>query len=313
MKKLLFFLLIFAVAELASASGRMLWGFFAHKRINYMAVFTLPPAMIGFYKRHIDYISAHAVDPDKRRYSDPAEGARHFMDTEWYGQHIFDTLPLNWKDALARYGADSLRAHGIVPWHIERMLWRLRKAFEEHDVAAILKNSAEIGHYIGDAHVPLHTTANYDGQFTNQRGIHAFWESRIPELLADHYNYFAGRAEYLDHPSERIWKTLAMSYAAKDSVLCMEECLSQTFPSDLKYAPESKGSGVTIVYSEAYSQAYNQKLSSMIERRMRESIHLVGSFWYTAWVMAGQPNLDELTQKIQQDTLNPGDTPKLTK
>jgi hypothetical protein len=33
----------------------------------------------------------------------------------------------------------------------------------------------------------------------------------------------------------------------------------------------------------------------MIERRMRDAIIAVGSVWYTAWVDAGQPNLNELT------------------
>lgn len=45
------------------------WGFYGHRRINRMAVFTLPPAMFGFYKRHIDYITDHATDPDSRRYA----------------------------------------------------------------------------------------------------------------------------------------------------------------------------------------------------------------------------------------------------
>ena len=29
----------------------------------------------------------------------------------------------------------------------------------------------------------------------------------------------------------------------------------------------------------------------MVEERMRASIVLLGSFWYTAWVNAGQPDL----------------------
>ena len=31
------------------------WGFYGHKKINRMAVFTLPPEMLGFYKKHIEY------------------------------------------------------------------------------------------------------------------------------------------------------------------------------------------------------------------------------------------------------------------
>jgi hypothetical protein len=32
----------------------------------------------------------------------------------------------------------------------------------------------------------------------------------------------------------------------------------------------------------------------MVERRMQESIKAVASFWITAWVQAGQPNLAAL-------------------
>jgi len=40
------------------------WGFFGHRKINYYAVFLLPPEMILLYKQHIAFIEEHAVDPD---------------------------------------------------------------------------------------------------------------------------------------------------------------------------------------------------------------------------------------------------------
>ncbi|MGC6428813.1 MAG: hypothetical protein ACON4Y_05945 [Flavobacteriales bacterium] len=55
----------------------------------------------------------------------------------------------------------------------------------------ILFICSDLGHYIADANVPLHTTINYDGQLTGQKGIHAFWESRLPELFSSEYNFFA--------------------------------------------------------------------------------------------------------------------------
>src|SRR5882757_5704252 len=79
------------------------WGFWGHKRINNQACFTLPPGMFGFYKRHIDYITEHAVDPDKRRYSDPEEAPRHYIDLDRYGEHPFDSLPKRWNDAVLKY------------------------------------------------------------------------------------------------------------------------------------------------------------------------------------------------------------------
>src|SRR5262245_36396839 len=95
------------------------WGFWAHKKINNMAVFTLPPEMVPFYKKYIDYITGHAVDPDRRRNAMPEEAPRHYIDTEHYG----DSVPQYWKDAVARYGEDSLNAYGIVPWYIVKMTY----------------------------------------------------------------------------------------------------------------------------------------------------------------------------------------------
>ncbi len=69
------------------------WGFWAHKRINRLAVFTLPPEMIVFYKDNIEYISEHAVDPDKRRYATVDEAPRHFIDIDRYGAYPFEELP----------------------------------------------------------------------------------------------------------------------------------------------------------------------------------------------------------------------------
>src|SRR5215216_4064710 len=95
---------------------------------------------------------------------------------------------------------------------------RLVNAFKEKDAVRILKLSAEIGHYIADAHVPLHASSNHNGQLTNQKGIHGFWESRIPEMLAGkEWNFFIGRADYLKNPSSFIWKKLLESAVAADT------------------------------------------------------------------------------------------------
>ena len=61
------------------------WGFFAHQKINRLAVFTLPQEMIEFYKHHIQYISENAINPDKRRYAIEEEAARHYIDLDVYG------------------------------------------------------------------------------------------------------------------------------------------------------------------------------------------------------------------------------------
>jgi hypothetical protein len=292
-KKILFVFLCTLIAKHCFC-----WGFYAHRKINYYSVFLLPPEMMVLYKPYAEFIMEHAVDPDKRRYAVPAEAPRHYIDIDQYGVYPYDSLPRKWNDALAKYSEDTLNAHGIVPWWIQTMLSRLTNAFKEKNQALILKYSAEIGHYIADAHVPLHASSNHNGQLTDQKGIHGFWESRIPELLADkEWDFFIGKAEYIKAPLDFIWKRVLESASASDTVLKFEKNLSASFPEDQKYSFEERN-GVTIrQYSSAYTIKYNEIMKGMVERRMRQSIFAVASFWYTAWVNAGQPDLTKLSHK----------------
>lgn len=274
------------------------WGFYAHQKINYYAVFLLPPQMLLFYKQNIQFLSEHAVDPDKRRYLIAQEGARHYIDINEYGTYPYSNLPHRWDSAVAKFGEDTLQSHGIVPWWIQTVKFRLTNAFKEKDAAKILKISADIGHYIADAHVPLHANSNHNGQLTNQRGIHGFWESRIPELLAEkEWSFFIGKAEYISNTQDFIWKRVLESAAASDTVLKAEKDLSLQFAADKRYAFEERNGVVQRQYSSGYSITYNKVLNGMVERRMRQSIYAVASFWYTAWVDAGQPDLSKLTGK----------------
>ncbi|MEO8112493.1 MAG: zinc dependent phospholipase C family protein [Ginsengibacter sp.] len=300
MKKILLLLVLICIT-----SQSYCWGFFAHKKINYLAVFLLPPQMLILYKPNIEFISEHAVDPDKRRYAVAAEGSRHYIDIDYYGKYPYSDLPHNWKEAVVKYSEDTLQANGIVPWHIQTMLSRLTNAFKEKNFSAIMKNSAEIGHYIADAHVPLHASSNHNGQLTNQRGIHGFWESRVPELLADkQFDFFVGKAEYIKNPGVFIWDRVLESGNESDSVLSIEKALSQQFPGDKKYSFEKRNNVVIRQYSSAYTIAFNNKLNGMVERRMRQAIFAVASFWYTAWVNAGQPDLSSLsTQSFTESDL----------
>ena len=256
--------------------------------------------MIGFYKEHIEFITEHAVDPDKRRYAVEGEAQCHYIDLDHYykpGENPFDVMPRKWKDAVAKFSEDTLQAYGIVPWHITIMKLRLQKAFESKNIDLILKYSADIGHYIADAHVPLHTTENYNGQFTGQRGIHGLWESRLVEINAENYGYFVGKAGYVKSVLDFTWEAVEESHLALDSVLKMERELTAEFPSDRKYAFEQRGNTTIQTYSKEFCHAYHNNMNGMVERRLRSAIIAVGSIWYTAWVDAGQPDLRSLQNK----------------
>jgi hypothetical protein len=342
------------------------WGFFAHKRINRLAVLTLPPEMMVFFKPNIDWLADHAVDPDMRRYATKHEAPRHYIDLDEYGKPPFDDLPRLWADAMLQYtdvwavtaagdtvqvfgsqkpvpenlarsykdfffqhllprfyeddemlDADSLNIflqkneiplhaqtafyrehlseHGTVPWHLQKMQRDLTDAFRQRNSKRILRLCADMGHYIGDAHVPLHTTSNYNGQKTGQHGIHGFWESRVPELFADEqYDYFVGKPDYIAHPVDFFWQAVFDSHSMVDSVLSFEHALRLSFPSDRQMCPDLRNGVSILAYCRDYSAAYQTALQGMMERRMRAAIHAVSSAWYTAWSDAGQPDLSRL-------------------
>ena len=282
-----------ALLMLCSPMPGMAWGFYGHRLINRMAVFLLPPEMMVVYKPYQGFLVEHAVDPDKRRYIVKEEGPRHFMDMDHY--QPWDSIPASWSKALEKYGEDSLNKHGIAPWWIQYMMGRLTLAFEKKDKAAILKLSADLGHYIADIHVPLHASSNHNGQHTGQIGIHGFWESRIPELFAEEeFDFLIGKASYLPSVSAAVWRVIRESAKAADTVLTVEKQLSLRFPQDGKYAFEERNGLLVRQYSSAYSKTYHDQLRGMVERRMRASIQMTANCWYTAWVNAGQPDLRSL-------------------
>ena len=293
MRKELFLLLVL----LAAPAPAQAWGFFGHRLLNRLAVYTLPPEMLPFFKANIDYLTANATRPDSRRTVVPTEAPRHFMDVDVYGDSALTRhgLPRAYADAVALAGGeDSLLRHGIVPWQVALMKNQLTAAFQRQDADAILRLSADLGHYVADACVPLHTTKNYNGQLTGQRGIHALWESRLPELLAADYDLFTGPAPYLDHPANAAWAAVARAHAAVDSVLAFEKTLTAQFPADRKYGYEARGSATARVYARDFSRAYHARLGGQVERQLRYASRLIGAFWYTCWVDAGAPDLSQL-------------------
>lgn len=299
--KFLFFLIALCICQTLSG-----WGFFAHKKINHYAVFTLPTMLAQFYKSNVHYLAEHAVDPDRRRAVMEGEGERHYIDLDLYGAGGGDAMLLPWGQALGRYGEDTLRSRGILPWQIQFTYRQLVSAFSEGNSKAILKLSADLGHYIADAHVPLHTTSNYNGMQTGQEGIHAFWESRLPEAFAPAYNFAVGKARYIEDTQAEAWGMVAASFLLVDSVLAIEKALSASYRQDQKYRYEKRNGQLVRTYSASFSSAYHTALNGMVERRMRDAIISIGSYWYSAWVDAGQPYLQRPTApSLPIDTVQP--------
>ena len=297
-----YFFYLILVSACFSFANSNLWGFYGHKKITRLAIYTLPEEMMHFYKQHAAIIIEKSVAPDQRRYVIPEEGPKHYIDLDHY--HNLDSIPKYWFDAVEKYGEDSLLSKGIVPWAAYFTFKQLTKAFSEGDYDRIIRKSCDLAHYLADANVPLHTTSNYNGQLTGQKGIHGFWETRLPQLYSDDYDFLVGRATYVLDPQEAIWNSVLQANQFVDSLFLIEKQATQSVGASKKFAFEDKGKRTVKVYSEKYAQAYHEAMP-VVERQMHRSIKLIGDFWFTAWIEAGQPDLSKITKsnKVVEDSL----------
>lgn len=361
--KLLGLMLVLVVLS-SFVVGPPAWGFFGHRLINKMAVFTLPQEMLPVYKKHIFYLSEHAVDPDKRRYALRNEAFRHYIDIDHWDTIPFPNVPRDFKTAILSHAAlvgitaeqdtvilnkevrnldsfyfenivrdrysplieleeEAVQSHldkkvaydkyvflnpfvayGVLPYFLEDFYQVLVRVMSDGNLEAILKVSADMGHYIGDAHVPLHTTTNYNGQLTNQLGIHAFWESRLPELFAeDEYDMVVGKADYIVDKQSYFWDIITESHKLLRQVLADELELKNAYPSDKQYCFDNRLERTVRVECPEYAEAYHASLDGMVERRMQDAIYSLGCVWYSAWIDAGQPDLSKLEDNRDLDKL----------
>ncbi|MBS1530614.1 MAG: S1/P1 Nuclease, partial [Bacteroidetes bacterium] len=105
---------------------------------------------------------------------------------------------------------------------------------------------------------------------------------------------YAGKARYIENPLNEAFKICRASFKEVDSVLRLQRMVDKNFPREKRYETVRRNGKNMQDYSEAYTKAYNATLKGMVERRLRASIAEIGSYWYSAWVDAGQPDLNKL-------------------
>lgn len=277
------------------------WGFWAHKQIHRRAVQAMPEPAAAFFREYATFLIEHSIDADDRRRIDPTEAEQHFIDIDRYGKYPFPELPRRFEDAVKKYTLDTVRANGVVPWRIAAFTDSLTHAFKMKNLDKILFFAANVGHYVADAHVPLHTTENYDGQLTGQKGLHARWESEIPERFMRHLetqNEPAPRAKYIANKTEESFKWVLESYLMVDSVLkCDLKAKEGLKPEEIYKVVIDKNGREREIYTPLYYERFKQALGDMVERRFEQAIERVASVWYSAWIDAGRPDLTELIRK----------------
>lgn len=302
MKYLIRFSLIAGIISLSS------WGFLVHRTINQLAVYRLPDPLQGFFYQQMDYLVKHSVRADQRRNEDSTEATKHFIDLEAYGNNALADMPRNWNAAVARYSKDSLLKYGYVPYYVVLMQENLTRAFHNRQRDSILFYAADLAHYISDAHVPLHTTINYDGQLTDQKGLHALWETVVPELeLANYELVEPGTAQYINDKNAAIWTAVAKAYNQLPAVFGEEKEATKLFTEATKFRIQLRNGREVKYFTTAFALEYSKRMGTSINNQLKASARMVADFWYTAWVDAGKPDLQQLYTRL----LSPEEKAKL--
>ncbi|QEC66826.1 hypothetical protein FRZ67_05725 [Panacibacter ginsenosidivorans] len=296
-KKILFSVLLVSITLVISS-----WGFLAHKTIHQLAIYELPKDLCNFFYHNIDYLQYNSVRPDIRRNNDKSEEPKHYIDFEAYGDSAAYTMPWQWNDACKKFSKDTLLKYGYAPYWIIEMQKKLTNAFKQGNADSILFYAADLGHYIEDINVPLHTSINYDGQLTNQKGLHALWETVVPEIEITNYNLSSGhKAKYIKNKERAVWSAAQRSHALLPAVFAKETEVSRRFTDATKYRIEHRNGKDVKYYTTDFAKAYGAALGSSINQQLMNAANMVADFWYTAWTDAGKPELDKLPKAKLSD------------
>ena len=255
------------------------WGFEAHKYIMARAISLLPREIRPFFEAQRAFVVERAIDPDLWRTAGwEDEAPRHFVDMDAYGAYPFKDLPHDYDEAVKRYGKEFVLKNGTLPWRTEEIYKKLVEAFQQNAGYSrdnIKFFSAVIGHYVGDAHVPFHAALNYDGQLTQQWGIHSRFESEL-------FDRYRTRLRVIPRPLVPVENAREFIFGA----------LTSGFPfvQPILDADKSAVAGREI-YDDEYFRIMFGSLRPMLEQRLAESINGAASVITAAWIEAGRPKV----------------------
>ncbi len=253
------------------------WGFDAHRYIMARAISVLPREIRPFFEAERAFVVERAIDPDLWRTAGwEDEAPRHFVDMDAYGPYPFKDLPHDYDEAIKRHGKDFVLKNGTLPWRTEEIYKKLVEAFQQkagYSRDNIKFFSAVVGHYVGDAHVPFHAALNYDGQLTQQWGIHSRFESEL-------FDRYRARLRVNPRPIGPVPNAREFIFAALTSGFPLVQPILDA---------DTRAVGGREIYDDEYFRMMFGSVRPILEQRLAESITGTASVITAAWIEAGRP------------------------
>ncbi len=265
------------------------WGFQAHREVNGRAVDLLLGPLGDYFQRHRHWLVALSTDPDQRRQFLPAEAPNHYIDLEYYDAPPLDSIPRERKAAEEKFGRDNLPEWGTLPWHILGVTQALKEAFEGGEWERAVVLAADLGHYLADAHMPLHTTINHNGQQTGNDGIHHLFESTMIRRHFDDYRPAGLELPTITDPAENVFAWLEESYGHIGTLLAADSA-GRAGLSEAQLATLTQGySADPATIPDSYLDRLYEATGPLAWRQLDQSTYRLAALWLWAWEQAGRP------------------------
>jgi hypothetical protein len=274
---------VFALLFVCSVHMLFAWGSVGHRIINKNAVLQLPPSMQRFITDSA-FLRIHSTDADTRRTNDTAmfsEQYRHYLDVDDYPG--FRTLDRSFDTLVQKYGWSRVKENGTNPWFTVFVMDSLTRQLKRGDWTAALQSAADLGHYVGDPHQPLHATVNYNGQLTGNTGIHSRYETTMLGKYAAEVTFTKDSIRYIADVYGFAFDYILTSNALIDSI----------------FRADSAAKAVSGSTSSAqYYDLLWQRTGEMTKKQIQLASVNLASLWYTAWVDAGLINGPQSVQRL---------------
>ena len=249
------------------------WGAVGHHYIaqNYSQHL---PAYIDGLRAYDAVVDLHVTDPDTRKGSTPGESPKHFIDIDAYPEFLQGTLSHSRSVLEAEYGTTTVTDRGVLPWAVGDVMTTLTSQFQTHQWSAAARTIADLCHYVGDAHQPLHCTQNYDGQMTGNSGIHSRYESTMMSSHIADLHTSPMSVAYYSNSVDEMFAVITSSWHDVRGLLAADNT-----------AKAASGGSYNTTY---YTSLWNST-QAMTRSRIDSATVVTASFVYTAWVNAGRP------------------------
>ena len=252
------------------------WGSVGHRIINQHAPASFPSEMNFLRASWTTILADNASVADERKAWDNTESPKHYINIDNYNEFVlYGKIPMTEDSVKDLHGITFLMVNGILPWATIAAFDSVKACFQRNDFNKASLFAADLGHYIGDGHMPLHITKNYDGQYTSQDGVHSRYETHLIGKYSTDIIYPDDPAQFIENVPGFIFTYLYYDYLYKDSVLLAD-----------MYATFDAGS----TSSNAYYQAFWDHSGTFTIALFKNASWSLASLIYTAWVEAGKPD-----------------------